>query len=549
MNCKNVLTTLSLIVFSMAACAQLSVHHIFGDNMILQRDKEVRVWGWADPGKEVILEFNGQRVQTTAKEDRSWEMHLNPMPVNTEPQMFKVICNPVEENDGQAVIYQNVLVGDVWILGGQSNMELDLQRIYHGDEEIASANFPDIRILTIPHGASPEYVPDFERINEWDGWHGRYDLKGYWFVCTPEVVPTFSGMGYVFGRRIYMASQVPIALIDASWGGTTVEGWTSREKLVEVPENAGLIEMWDNRIQADSTKAYDRNNPGASFNGMMNIFGGLAIKGIIFHQGFNNALGDARPKLYEKNIKLMVELWRETFNDPDLPFGIIELSAGGQPQTVANFNERMIDAGTYIREAQLNAYKDLTNIGFVAAYDQQVDWYHPFKKSELSERMARWALTEVYGFDLGWKPALVIESDIKGDEILITFDKEVITHDGRPMEGFAIAGINKRFYPANANYLVIGKDERNREIYDRSRILVSSNKVRKPVAVRYAWARNPLGNLVNNSHGERVIPVPSFRTDNWDWPEAPFAENSTEEFQNHRDLIREMQRQARNQDK
>ncbi len=540
---KNTLIIIFLIVFASGTLnAQLSVHHIFDNNMIIQRDKPVRVWGWGMPDKDVVVSFNGQEKTTKVSEKGRWELELDPMPFNTTSQLFKVTCNAEDESNGEAVVFQNVLIGDVWILGGQSNMELDLQRIYHGDEEIVSANFPNIRILTLPAKASPTPVDNFERLNEWDGWHGRFDLKGYWFVCSPQTVPTFSGMGYVFGRRLFMASQVPIALIDASWGGTSLEAWISQEKLLEYPANKGLIDLWDEKIKLDPEKTNDRNNPGAAFNGMMNIFGGLSVKGIIFHHGFNNALGDSRPKLYEKNIQMMIEEWRETFNDPDLPFGIIELSAGGQPQTLENFEVSMHDAGTYIREAQLEAYKNMENIGFVAAYDQQVNWYHPFKKVQLSERMARWALATQYGFDFGWEPALVTSSEIVDGKMIVSFDKKVATHDGRPMEGFAIAGSNQRFYPAQAEYLITGKDDKNKDILDKTKVVISNKSVKKPVSVRYAWARNPLGNLVNDQHNEKTIPVPSFRTDNWDWPEAPFAENNDPVFQEHRNKLREMKR-------
>ncbi|MCD6347169.1 MAG: hypothetical protein J7L96_07100 [Bacteroidales bacterium] len=516
--------------------AQFIVHHIFDNNMVLQRDKPVRVWGWGVPDQTVKLEFAGQSKETVIAQDSCWELTLEAMSANREGRIFKVT------SEGEAVIYQNVLVGDVWVLTGQSNMEFDLARIYHGDEEVASANFPLIRLMTIPARASATHVKDFERLNEWDGWNGRYDLKAYWLVCSPETVPTFSAMGYIFGRRLFMATQVPIGLVDASWGGTTIEGWTTRDQLMKVPENAGLLKLWDERIKKNPDKATDRNNPGAAYNGMMGVFGGLSVRGIIFNQGFNNALGDSRPKLYTKNFQLMIQEWRENFRDAHLPFGIIELSAGGQPQTLENFSLRMQDAGPYIREAQLKAYLDLPDIGFVAAYDQQVNWYHPQKKVELGERMARWALATQYGYDFGWKPALPITVDIRQGEIIIGFDKEVLTHDSRPVEGMAMAGKDRKFYPARAAYLVSGKDDKGRDIFDRTKLIVTCKKVRRPVAVRYAWARNPLGNLVNAAHYERVIPVPGFRTDDWDWPEAPFAENNDPVFKAHREKLRSMRK-------
>ena len=152
----------------------------------------------------------------------------------------------------------------------------------------------------MPAKADPEPQRSFLRMNEWDGWYGRYDIKGFWLICSPETVPTFSALGYVFGRRVHMASQVPIGLVDISWGGTTIEGWISHEWLLKVPENQGLLDLWEERIRQDPEKAFDRNNPGASYNGMMVPLKGMALKGIIWHQGFSNALGDSRPKLYTK---------------------------------------------------------------------------------------------------------------------------------------------------------------------------------------------------------------------------------------------------------
>ncbi len=530
---KHSLIFLTIVaLFSTTGLAQLKLAHIFDNNMVIQRNQPVRVWGWGEPGVTVTVNFDQQERTTQVTKDGNWELYLDHMDANPVGQLFKVTA------EGDAFVYQNVVIGDVWLLTGQSNMEFDLIRCFHGDEEVASANFPNIRLMTVPARAVPERAPDFERMNEWDGWYGRYDLKGYWLVCSPETVPTFAGMGYIFGRRIHMATQIPIGLVDISWGGTTIEGWITRNKLLEVSENQGLLKLWDARIQQDPEKANDRNNPGAAYNGMLACLEGMALTGIIWNQGFNNALGDSRPKLYSKNLKLMITEWRDAFNKPNLPFGIIELSAGGQPQTLENFNATMADAGAFIREAQFKAYLDLPDMGFVAAYDEQVNWYHPQKKVALGERMARWALGSQYGYDFGWEPTIPKSFSIREGEIIIELSKPVLSHDGRPIAGMALAGKDQKFYPAEAKYFISGKDDKGKDIEDRTRLVVSSKKVKKPVAVRYAWARNPLANLVNAAHHERVIPVPAFRSDDWDWPEAPFAENNTEEFKLHREKVR-----------
>ncbi|MEA1875759.1 MAG: sialate O-acetylesterase [Bacteroidota bacterium] len=516
--------------------AQLSLHNWFDHHMVVQRDKVVNIWGTATPGDTVEVHFNTQTRQATVNANGDWSVQLDPMSANGNGQTLKVT------NGEEIVLLQDVLIGDVWVLTGQSNMEFDLKRIHHGDVEIASAHFPEIRLLTVPYKATPDPQKCFERLNEWDGWYGRYDVKGFWLKCNPETVPTFSGLGYIFGRRVHMASQVPIGLVDVSVGGTTVEAWTTREKLLTYPENRGLIELWDERIKDNPEKAQDRNNPGAPYNAMMHPLKGAVVTGIVFHQGFNNALGDSRPKLYTKNLQLMIEGWREFFGENDLPLGIVDLSAGGQSQTLDNYGLLSLDAGAYIREAQLQAYKDLENIGFVTSYDRQVNWYHPQRKIQLGERMARWALTEYYDFDFGWKPALPVSVEKQEGTFIIGFDREVRVVDGRPISGMSLAGKDRKFYPAKAEFLVSGKDDRNRDILDHTKVLISCDQVPRPEACRYAWARNPLGNLTNAPLQERVIAVPPFRTDDWDWPEAPFVEGNTDEWKAHRAKLQEMKK-------
>jgi sialate O-acetylesterase len=434
--------------------------------------------------------------------------------------------------------------------------------------------------MTVPQVAAPEAPADIERINEFNSWTGRHEMKGSWAQCTPKTVNRFSAIGYIFGRRLHLASGVPIGLIDASWGGTTAEAWTSRAKLATIPQSKGLTNEWDQQIAAydpvaslkaeieqwekDSERrkqrgetpnpkptepeqdpASDRNNPGASFNGMIAPIAGFNIKGVIFNQGYNNALGNARPRLYAKVFKAMIQDWRRAFCDESLPFGIIGLTAGGQPQTLENFELRIVDAGPFIREGQFKAAQELENICFMPAYDQQVPWYHPHKKFELGERTARWALNTQYGYrQLGWKPAVCTKSENKGDHLILTFDRAVQVTDGRAFEGFAVAGENRHFVPARAEFVAVGKDDNGRDRRDEKLLKVWSPLVQKPLAVRYAWARNPLGNVVNCEHHESIIPIPSFRTDDWDWPEAPFKSDGRDAEVKHRERRNEMRRKA-----
>lgn len=569
---RNLLILLIILLSSELLPAQIKPNHIFADNMVLQRDKHVKVWGWASPGEKVQVVFGKQLKNTEADKKGDWFLYLDPIEASNHSQDLII------KGEKNHIDFTNVLVGDVWLLGGQSNMEFDLDRVYNGDLEVASANFNNIRLMTIPKAASQTPQIDFERINEYDDWLDRYDKKGYWFVCSPETVKTFSAMGYIFGRRIHMASQIPVGLIDASVGGTVVEAWLSSGMLNSIPEDKDLIAVWNKKVDAydakesldrriknwerrseerkkqglepepkptepDLNPALDRNYPGSSYNGMIAAIAGLTIKGIIFNQGYNNALsGDSRPKLYAKNFNALIRDWRHAFNDESLPFGIIELSAGGTPQTLDNYEVQMTDAGPYIREGQFKAYKDLTNVGYVSAYDQQEQWYHPRKKIELGERMARWALETMYKkAEMGWKPAEFISVKNISDSIVITFNKEIKSSDDRPFEGFAIAGDNGHFFPALAKYFVNGKDKTGKDIQDKTKLVIWNNLVPDPKEVRYAWARNPLGNVVNADIRERVIPLASFRTDSWDYPEAPF-ENS--ELDSYKKKMGELRNQA-----
>lgn len=552
--------------------SQVRPHHIFDNNMVLQRDQPVKIWGWANPSERIKIEFGGQVKSTNANQQGEWFIHLDPMMANTRPQDMKV------SGKVDSVLFTNVLVGDIWVLGGQSNMEMDLSRIFHGDAEVLSAHYPNIRLMTIPNSVGQLPKKDFERINEYDSWNDRYDKKGYWFACSPSTVATFSGLGFVFGRRIHLASQIPIGLIDASVGGTTVEAWLSPSTLNKMPENKALVKQWNDKeaaydpVEDLKTKitnwekrslvlksqglepapkplapsprpSLDRNFPGYSYMGMVAIIGGLNVKGIVFHQGYNNALGDSRPALYAANFKALIHDWRALFGNNNLPFGIMELSAGGEPQTLDNYELRMLDPAPYIREGQFNAFRDISNTGFVAAYDQQVNWYHPQKKAEVGERMARWALTTQYGFKLGWEPAIYKSIERLKDRIIVTFNKEVKSSDDRPLEGFSIAGTDRHFYPAKAEYVKV-ENEKGQKVNDKKRVVVWNDFVADPVELRYAWARNPLGNLVNDAN--RIIPVPLFRTDHWDYPDAPYQTDEFEAFrQNQKLLQRQAEEQAR----
>ena len=546
----------------------LCVSNAFQTNMVLQRDKALNVWGWADPGEEVTVSFAGQQAQAKAAADRSWQAALKPMPANSTPQTMTI------KGKAKTLTLENILVGDVWLLGGQSNMEFPITNVDDGMLEVVSANFPQIRLLTMPSGNGFASVRSFERLYEWSSWSSRHFRKGDWDVCSPKTVKEFSAIGYVFGRRLFMASRVPIGLIDASEGGTTVEAWTPQDVLQKIDgkETKDMMKEWADKIaafdpQADLKKriesynankdkdrkgakvkslpansapptdlrpgpAADKNRPGCRYASVIKPLSGLTIKGAVFHQGFNNCFnGSAGARMYYQVFGKMIAAWRQTFNDPQMPFCIISLCTAGEPQTRENYLRPMYDVGPYIREAQYKTFRDLhdagdKNIGFASSFDQRKSFYHPQIKVPVGERAAKWAIVTQCGLITGrdaeeyWLPPSIKEVKIAKGTIMLTMSAAVKMKDESTdnMEGFAIAGKDRRFYPADVNWYTDGtKDNRNRPVYSRDILILSSPFVPEPAHYRYAWARNPMANIVNG----RQIPIATQRSDDWILEETP----------------------------
>ena len=544
----------------------LCVSNVFQTNMVLQRDKPVKVWGWAEPGEAVTVRFAGQQATGKATPDRSWHVTLKAMPANGTPQVMTI--------DGQTrtLTLENILVGDIWVLGGQSNMEFPIAKVDDGELEVVSARFPQIRLLTMPQGKGFDSVRSFERLYEWSSWSHRHFRKGDWDVCTPASVAEFTAIGYVFGRRLFMATGVPIGLIDASIGGTTVETWTPREVLATIDgqETRDLLKDWTDRIAAFDPRADlqqrianyqrqkqkraeqgnplpanskppsdlrpgpagDRNRPGYCYASVIRPLEGLAVAGAVFHQGFNNCFnGSAGAGMYYQVFGKMIRAWRSAFDDAQLPFCIISLCTAGAPQTPENYLKPMYDVGPYIRAAQYQTFRDFhdagdSTIGFVSCFDLRKSWYHPQIKVPAGERAAKWALVTRYqvlhGRDaqLHWLPPSITKVQRVDGTLRLTMSTAVKTKDDSDgkLLGFAIAGDDRRFYPANIEWYTDGSvDNRNRPKYQHNVLVLSSPFVPKPVHYRYAWARNPIANITNN----RAIPLATQRSDTWILEETP----------------------------
>lgn len=527
----------------------LCLHNLFQTGMVIQRDKPIRIWGWADPGEKVTVTFGEETRATLAAADRSWQVELPARPASSEPHRLVV------QGQTTKIELRNILLGDVWLLGGQSNMEFEIAKVDGGQLEIASAHFKNIRLFTVPHLNGPDRQKSFPLMYQWSDWSSRHFRQGYWDVCTPESVREMSAIGYIFARRIHLATQIPIGVMDASRGGTTLETWTPMEVLnsIDTQEVKSKLTEWNAKVAAfDARKdlddriqrfeqqqarlkaqgkrtnatapsdllpgpAMDMNRPGNCYASMIAPIARLEIKGALWHQGYNNALQPNGHVMYQQVFPKMIGAWRAAFNDPHLPFGIISLCTEGDPQDRDDYLEKIVNEGIYIREVQFKTFLDFLkagdkNIGYASSFDQRRSWYHPQIKIPVGERIARWALATQYGMSkqIRWMPPMLKEARAEGGKMLLQLDSTAGPYHDGPIEGFAIAGKDGRFQPARAEWFT-GPDKQNQPRQDRSVIVLTSPMVPEPVYFRHAWGRNPLANLKSTDHTD--LPFPTVRND------------------------------------
>jgi sialate O-acetylesterase len=538
----------------------LKLHNIFSSHMVIQRDKPIKVWGWATPGETVTVKFGEEtvtaKVQPAApvevfgyEQDYAslgrWEVTFLAREANAQPTTLVVTAGD------QTVKLEDILIGDVWVMSGQSNMAFPANKTDVRDL-LPQANNPMLRFFSIQTNEQATLQDDIrpEAIDT---------ISGGWDVSSPETAAGFSAIGYVFGSDIQRALQVPIGVIKNARGGASIESMVPvhkfdehplakryadsvRQRMAEFDPEAEVDRTWE----IEKARAKQRNQPepprpdpkelrswnvpgkspsdmGSVHNGFFGVFKGYNIKGVLFHQGFNNTIGDVRPKRYRVLMKLMVEGWREDFNDPELAVGVIGFCAGGHPQNEENFEEVSIDTGPYIREAQRLGLEDVgdpENTEFIPADDVQVPGLHPNKKREHGRRAAQWALSHIYEVpNASWHTPTIPTVEAQGDMMIVRFaDKERLQPDdgSRMIEGFSIAGEDGKFYMAYARYEPWKKEDTWTKGWQTVRVW--SPMVNKPVALRYAWSTSPMGNL--KYQGDQDIPLPSFRTDAWDLPES-----------------------------
>lgn len=464
------------------AHAEVKLASIFGDSMVLQRDLPVPVWGWADAGEDVTVTFGKQMKKAKADQEGRWQVKLEALNANADGQTLSV-------TGSNAIELKDVLVGEVWICSGQSNMEWSLGNSLNPQEEVAAADHPLIRLFNVPgHTTSPV---------------AKDECPGNWQVCQPESAKGFSAVGYFFGRRLLQELNVPIGLVGSNWGGTRIEPWTSPAGFHSVPELKAI---------ADQVDAYDEgtkvsgSSPSAIYNAMIHPLAPCAMRGAIWYQGESN--GNEGESYYHKT-QALVNGWRKLFN-PDLAFYWVQLANFRQPTDSAEGG----DGWARLREAQRKALNiKHTGMAVITDIGEAAD-IHPRNKQDVGWRLSQWALHQTYGKqDFVPSGPLYKGHKVEGDSIRLSFDhvgsglmvgekigleptKEVA--DGK-LQRFAIAGADKKWHWAEAT--IDGRD-----------VVVKSAKVAEPVAVRYAYSMNPVGANLYNNEG---IPASPFRTDDW----------------------------------
>ncbi len=536
------------------------LHNIFSRGMVLQRDKPIKVWGWAKPGEKVTVTLGQESAEATAagaapvevfgctndyKGLGKWEIELAPREASSEP------IHLIATSGGEKVTLDNILIGDVWVMHGQSNMAFPAGKANTSDL-LPQANLPLLRLYSITGNEQATLQDDIRP--------EAITTEGGWVISSPETARDFSAIGYVFGLNVQRTLQIPIGVIKTARGGASIESMVPahkfdehplakryaehvRKQMAEFDPEAEADRMWANakaRAKRKNQPEPERpdpknlrswNVPGKSpsdmasvHNGMFGVFKGYNIKGVLFHQGYNNTIGgNFWPKRYRVLMKLMVEGWREDFNDPELPVGVIGFCADGKgAQYSENFEVQGTANAPFIRESQrlgLDDVGDPVNTVFIPAYDIQSQGLHPGQKREHGWRSAKWALGKIYGVKgVRWiEPIKLVSAGAHGDVMVLGFDMRVQPDDGSGMpRGFSIAGEDGKYYMAHARYAEYGKE--HMWTHGARSIQVWSPMVEKPVAVRYGWGVAPMGNLY--VAGQQDQPFPSFRTDNWDPPES-----------------------------
>ncbi len=455
------------VVLSVPTAAAIKLPSIIGDSMVLQRDEPVAVWGWDDPGTDVTVSIGENKATGEADDTGKWCVQLSAMEAGGPHTMT------VAGTD--TVTIEDVLVGEVWLCSGQSNMEWTVSNSNNAEEEIAAANHPRIRHIKIPH------VP-------MDSPQSDVPSSG-WQVCSPQTVGSFTACGYFMGRYLQDELDVPIGLIGSNWGGTRIEPWTPPVGFQQVAALKDIADNLDNYPSKKDNGQINHQSPLALYNGMIAPLVPYTIRGAIWYQGESN---NGEGMLYHEKMKALIAGWRAIWGKEDLPFYYVQLAPyryGGDPTRLPG-----------IWEAQL-ATLAVPHTGMAVTVDiGNTTNIHPRNKQDVGKRLALWALAKLYGEqDLVYSGPLYKSMTIDGDTIRIAFDHVgggLVSRDGKPLSWFTIAGEDKNFVEAKAEI-------------DGDEVVVSADGVAAPVAVRLGWHQEAEPNLSN----KEGLPASPFRTD------------------------------------
>ena len=448
------LLIIAAIVSDVSLRAEVKPNALFSDGAVLQRNMPVPVWGSAKDGETVTIKFQNQSVSTVAK-DGKWLVRLEPVQVG--PATTMTIAG---EN---TVTITNVVAGEVWVCGGQSNMEFHLERASNGDDAIPAALDPQLRLFTVRPSTNDAPQSEAPVIT--------------WSECTSAVATKFSAVGYFFGRDLRKALNVPVGLISSSLGSTPVEAWTDRKSLENIPELKPLLDQ-----HAKASAENDRG-PSSLYNAMIAPLQPYAIRGAIWYQGESNVRD---PNLYQTTFPAMITGWRSTWNQGNFPFLFVQIAP----------NKGMTPE---LREAQLLTWKKTPNTAMAVITDEgNANDIHPSQKEPVGSRLALAARALAYGEQIEFSGPVYESNQIQDGKVVLSFQHVghgLIAKSGK-LKGFTIAGTDSKFVPAEA------------EIAGES-VVVSSPDVPAPVSVRYGWANVPAINLFNKND----LPATPFRTD------------------------------------
>ena len=502
---------LAILVPVIIVRANIVLPDVISDALVLQRERAVPIWGKADPGEVVTVRFAGQTKKATADQDGKWRVELNSLRASATPATMIIAGKNTIE-------LKNILVGEVWLVAGQSNMQRLLSETANGEAAIAAADHPLIRLFNVSRQVAFKH---------------KSGPLGIWQSCSPETVKEFSAAGYYFGVELQRELNVPIGLINSSYGGSQAEAWTPVEYLTASADLRPTVErtkIWDEerprvkveyeeklkewRATADKAKAEGaRPQPSPAvpdalreyrvaasiYDGMIAPLIPFSIRGAFWYQGESN---EARAQQYGVLLPTMIKAWRERWGEGDFPFGIIQLPNYRDPKP-----EPADEAWSHVREAQRRTALALPRTGLIVTIDiGDAHDIHPKNKLDVGKRMSRWALAEVYGRKLTRSGPLFREAKISGSKIVLAFDatgQGLRIRDGDRLDEFAIAGADHKWHWAQAR--IVGKD----------RVEVWSEDVGQPQAVRYAFNNNPKHPNLTNETG---LPAAPFRTDDWAGP-------------------------------